>query len=65
MSSQYFSPYVIGESSNVIVVLDLSGYAREDNMDYFKGKDPSEKYYLMFVPMNKYLNKRSNTENIS
>ena len=40
-------------SKNIKVVLDLSGYAREDDLDYFKGKNLSEKNYLVYVPMNK------------
>ena len=52
-------------SKNIKVVLDLSGYAREDDLDYSKGKNLSEKNYLVYVPMNKYLNKISNIKNIS
>ena len=37
MSSQYFPPYVVSRN-NIKVVLNLSGYAREDHLDYFKGK---------------------------
>ena len=53
--SQYFSPYVVSKN-NIKVVLNLSGYAREDDLDYFKGKNLIGKNYLVFVPMNKYLN---------
>ena len=61
--SQYFPPYVVSKN-NIKVVLNLSGYAREDDLDYFKGKNLIEKNDLVFVPMNKYLNKISNTESI-
>ena len=64
MSSQYFPPYVVSKNKNIKVVLDLSGYAREDDLDYFKGKNLIEKNYLVFVPMNKYLNKINNTKSI-
>ena len=64
MSSQYFPPYVFGRN-NIKVALDLSGYVRKGDLDYFKGKNLSEKNYLVYVPMNKYLNKISNTKNIS
>ena len=57
MSSQYFLPYVVSKNDNIKVVLDLSGYAREDDLDYFKGKNLIEKNYLVFVAMNKYLSK--------
>ena len=63
MSSQYFPAYVVSRN-NIKVVLNLSGYAREDHLDYFKGKNLIEKNYLVLVPMNKYLNKISNTESI-
>ena len=43
MRSQYFPPYIVDKSNNVKVVLDLSGYARENDIDYFKGKNLSEK----------------------
>ena len=65
MSSQYFSPYIVGKSNNVKVVLDLGGYARQSDMDYLKGKDLTEKHYLAYIPMNRYLTKITNTENIS
>ena len=50
--SQFFCPYI---------VLNLSAYANEDDLDYFKGKNLIGKDYLVFVPMNKYLNKISVT----
>ena len=34
-------------------------------MDYLKGKDLTEKHYLVYIPMNRYLAKITNTENIS
>ena len=64
MSSQYFPPYVVSRN-NIKVVLDLSSYLRKDDLVYFKGKNLSEKNYLVYVPMNRYLNKISNTKNIS
>ena len=64
-SSQYFPPCIVGKSNNVKVVLDLSGYARKFYMDYLEGKDLTEKHYLIYVPMNRYLTKITNTENIS
>ena len=42
MSSQYFPPYVVSKNS-IKVVLNLSGYAREDDLDYLKGKHLVEK----------------------
>ena len=65
MSSEYFPPYIVGKSRIVKVVLDLSGYARQSGMDYLKGKDLTEKYYLSYIPMNRCLTKITNTENIS
>ena len=47
MSSQYFPPYIVGKSNNVKVLLDLSGYARKIDVDYLKGKDLTEKDYLV------------------
>ena len=64
MSSQYFPSYVVSKKNNIKVVLNLSGYAKEDDLDSFKGKNFIERSYLVFVPMNKYLNKISNTESI-
>ena len=64
MSSQYFPLYVVSKNNNIKVVLNLSGYAKEDDLDYFRGKHLIEKNYLVFVPMNKYLSKISNTESI-
>ena len=45
MSSQYFPPYVLSKKKNndIKIVLNLSGYAREDDLDYFKGKNLIEK----------------------
>ena len=63
--SQYFPPYVVAKNSNIKVALDLSGYAKEDDLNYFQGKSRIKKNYLVFVPMNKYLIKISNTGNIS
>ena len=58
MSSQYFPPYVIGRSNNVKVILDLSGYLRKDDLDYFRGKDYFQEEglqgYLIFYPSYKY-----------
>ena len=65
MSSQYFLPYVVGKGNNVKVVLDLSGYARQSDLEYLKGKDLAERNYLVYLPMNRYLTKTNNTENIS
>ena len=39
---------------NIKVVLDLRGYAREDELNYFKGKDYIEQNYLVFEPKYKY-----------
>ena len=63
MSSQYFPPCVVSRN-NIKVVLGLSNYLRKDDLDYFKGKNLSEKNYLVYVPMNRYLNKIKNTKNI-
>ena len=65
MSSQYFPPYIVGNSRNVKVVLNLSGYAIKIDMDYLKRKDLAERNYLVYLPMNRYLTKITNTENIS
>ena len=46
-------------------MLDLSGYARQSDIDYLKGKDLTEKQYLVYIPRNRYLTKITNTENIS
>ena len=46
-------------------MLDLSGYARQSDIDYMKGKDLTEKQYLVYIPRNRYLTKITNTENIS
>ena len=37
MSSQYFPPYVVSKN-NIKVVLNLSRYAREGDLDYFEGE---------------------------
>ena len=47
-----------------VEILDLSGYARQSGMDYLKGKDLTEKHYLTYIPMNRYLTKITSTENI-
>ena len=47
MSSQYFSPYVVGRSSNVKAVLNLSGYLRKDD------KTLGTQNYLKFIIMRK------------
>ena len=65
MSSEYFPPYIVAKSRNVELVLDLSDYARQSGMDYLKGKDLTEKHYLAYIPMNRYLTKITNTKNIS
>ena len=54
MSSQYFPPYEVSKINNIKVVLDLSGYAREDDLNYFKGKDYIQQNYLVFEPEYKY-----------
>ena len=51
--SQYFPPYV-SKKNNIKVVLDLSGYAREDNLNNFRRKDYIEQNYLVFEPKYKY-----------
>ena len=38
MSSQYFPPYVVSKN-NIKIVLKLKGYAREDDLNYSKGKN--------------------------
>ena len=44
MSSQYFPPYVVSKNNNnTKVMLDLSGYAKKDDLKNFKGKDYIEK----------------------
>ena len=65
MSSEYFPPYIVGKSRNFKVALNLSGYARQSDMNYLKGKDLTEEHYLVYIPMNRYLTKITNTENIS
>ena len=54
MSSEYFPQYIVGRSRNVKAALNLSGYARQSGMDCLKGKDLTEKHYLVYIPMNKY-----------
>ena len=38
---------------------------RQDDLEYLKGKDLIEYHYLVFIPMNRYLTKVTNTKNIS
>ena len=54
MISQYFPSYEISKSNNIKVVLDLSGYVREDYLKYFRGKDYIQQNYLVFKPEYKY-----------
>ena len=48
MSSQYFPSYEVSKSNNYKVALDLSSYARENDLIYFKGKDFIQQNYLVF-----------------
>ena len=54
MSSQYLPPYVVSKNNNIKGFLDLSGYAREDDLAYFRGKDYIQQNYLVFKPKYKY-----------
>ena len=51
MSSQYFPPYVVSKS-NIKVFFNLSGYAKEDDLEYLKAKNNIEKKYLVFLVKN-------------
>ena len=44
--SQYFPPNVVSKN-DIKVVLNLSGHARENDLDYFKGKNLIGQNYLM------------------
>ena len=48
--SEYFPPYVVSTNNNIKVVLDLSGYAKEDDLAYFRDKDYIDQIYLVFEP---------------
>ena len=69
MSIQYLSPYIVGRSNNVKVVLDLNGYLRKDgktlvkkeDLDYLLGKnyfggDDGAQNYLVFRVKKNILN---------
>ena len=43
MSSQYFPPYVVSKNNNIKVALNLSSYAREDDLEYLEIKNSVEK----------------------
>ena len=63
MSSQYFPRYMVSKS-NIKVFFNLSGYAKEDDLEYLKAKKNIEKKYLVFLVKNKYFNKTSGTKSI-
>ena len=48
--------------NNIKIVLNLSGYAKEGDLEYLKSNNSIEKKYL--VVKNRYFNKTSGTENI-
>ena len=62
--SQYSPPYVVAKNNNIKVVLNLSGYAKEGDLEYLKTKNSIEKKNLVFVVKNKYFNKTTGTKNI-
>ena len=62
--SEYFPPYVVSTNNNIKVVLDLSGYAKEDDLAYFRDKDYIEQIYLVFEPKYEYF-KTFDTENFT
>ena len=59
--SQYFPTHEVSKSNSIKVVSDLSGYAKEDDVEYLKTKN-SIKKYLVFVVENRYFNKTSGTK---
>ena len=60
MSSQYFPPYVVSKNNNIKAVLDLRGYAKEDDLKHFRGKDYIQNNYLTFKPKHKYFKSSAN-----
>ena len=44
--SHYSPPYVVAKNNNIKVVLNLSGYAKEGDLEYLKTKNSIEKKIL-------------------